>query len=261
MRESEIKKINFYSKILEKDMAMSVYLPSDHQEAMPVLYFLHGRSGNEELLAQLGLKEQLDQMIKDKRIKPMIVVCPRLDNSRGINSSLVTKEVEEIGESGRIIHLGKYEDYFIKEIIPLVDKEFNTIQTRDGRYIGGISAGGYVALHQAFRHKELFSKVGGHMPALELELEEDAKVYFAEEAKWEEYDPLTLVNEVELAKDLKVYLDAGDQDEGQFYNGCRSLYEALVKQGIKSQNHIYPGHHCGEYIKSNLEKYLEFYGK
>lgn len=260
MGQSEIKKMNFHSKILEKNMSMSVYLPDDHNKALPVLYFLHGRSGNEDLLLQLNFRDKLDQMIEQKRIKPIIVVCPRLDNSRGLNSSLVTKEIKEVGDSGRIINLGMYEDYFIKEVIPLVDKEFNTIGVKKGRYIGGISAGGYIALHQAFRHMTLFSKVGGHMPALELTLEEDAKAYFEELAVWEEYDPLTIVKNIKVAKDLRVYLDAGDQDEGEFYKGCKILYQALTEQGIMCQNHIYPGHHCGEYIQSNLERYLEFYG-
>ena len=58
----------------------------------------------------------------------------------------------------------------MKEVIPLTDKTFNTIKDRKGRYIGGISAGGYIALHNTFRHQNMFSKVGGHMPALELKL-------------------------------------------------------------------------------------------
>ena len=70
----------------------------------------------------------------------------------------------------------------------------------------------------------------------------------------------TIVKNIKVAKDLRVYLDAGDQDEGEFYKGCKILYQALTEQGIMCQNHIYPGHHCGEYIQSNLERYLEFYG-
>lgn len=46
--------------------------------------------------------------------------------------------------------------------------------TGKARYIGGASAGGYTALHNAFRHQDKFSKVGGHMPALLAhELEEN----------------------------------------------------------------------------------------
>ena len=81
-----------------------------------------------------------------------------------------------------------YEDYFIKEVIPLIDKEFNTIKTKEGRYVGGISAGGYAALHNSFRHQDLFSKVGGHMPAIELTLEEEDTPYLWRTPQWRIYN-------------------------------------------------------------------------
>lgn len=152
-----------------------------------------------------------------------------------------------------------YEDYFIKEVIPLIDKEFNTIKTKEGRYIGGISAGGYAALHNSFRHQEMFGKVGGHMPAIELTLEKEDTPYFEDMSVWEKYDPITVAKNNEISKDIKVYLDAGNEDEGHFYEGCKILQDILDKKQIVSQNHIYEGHHNGAYIISNLEKYLEFY--
>ena len=54
--------------------------------------------------------------------------------------------------------------------------------------------------------------------------------------------------------DFKVYLDAGDKDEGEFYNGCSILDKILKSRGIESQNYVFEGHHNVEYIKSNMEK-------
>lgn len=54
--------------------------------------------------------------------------------------------------------------------MPLKDKTFNTIKNRKVRYIGGAYAGGYIALYNAFQHQHMLSKVGGHMPALKLQL-------------------------------------------------------------------------------------------
>lgn len=190
----------------------------------------------------------------------MIIVCPRIENSRGVNSSLICKEVPNPEDNNRITNLGMYEDYFIKEIIPLTDKTFNTIKNRKGRYIGGASAGGYVALHNIFRHQDMFSKVGGHMPALELKLEEDAKLYYKNIGAWEKYDPIYIVKNNNISSSIDIYLDAGDKDEGEFYEGCSILHKVLKEKGIKSQNNIFPGHHNVEYIKSNIEKYLKFYG-
>lgn len=261
MNKSKIEKVNLYSDILGKEMSMLVYLPEGYNglTSFPVLYFLHGRSGNEDIMLELGINTTADKMIKEGEIKPMIIVCPRIENSRGVNSALICKEVPAPGNSNGIINTGMYEDYFIKEIVPLTDKTFRTIDDRKGRYIGGISAGGYAALHNTFRHQYLFSKAGGHMPALELKLEEEDKPYYNDMSAWEKYDPIRIAKNNSISSDLEVYLDAGDRDEGKFYEGCLILHETLKEKGINSQNHLFPGNHSAKYIQSNIEKYLKFY--
>lgn len=263
MNQSEnVKHIKFCSEILNKDMGITVYLPKEYKQdsnPLPVLYFLHGRSGNENIMFDLKINDTADRLIEEGKIQPLIIVCPRIENSRGINSAKDSKDVSNAGNSNIIINVGMYEDYFIKEVVPLIDKKFNTIKTKEGRYIGGISAGGYAALHNSFRHQDMFSKVGGHMPAIELRLEEEDTPYFKDMSVWEKYDPITIAKNNEISKELKVFLDAGDEDEGHFYEGCKILQSILEEKNIISQNHIFKGHHNGEYIMNNLEKYLEFY--
>jgi enterochelin esterase-like enzyme len=259
METSRIEKIVIQSKSLNKEMSILVYLPCgyDEDKSFPTLYFLHGRSGNENILIDIDLNIVADRLIEQKEIDPMIIVCPNLENSRGLNSSSVCQEVKD--PLGRIINIGMYEDYFINEVVPEIDKRFKTIKNRRGRCIGGASAGGYTALHHAFRHPEMFSKVGGHMPAIELQLEEEDQAYFQSFGSWEKYDPIKIATEMKCT-DFRVYLDAGDQDEGGFYEGCAILHKILNEKHIQSQNHIFKGHHSIEYIKSNIEKYMKFYG-
>lgn len=261
MNKSKVEKVIFHSYVLNKEMSMLVYLPECYNIStpLPVLYFLHGRSGDENIMFESNISAKADEMIKNGEIRPMIIVCPRIENSRGINSSLSYKEVAN-EDSTRIINLGMYEDYFMKEIIPLIDKTFNTIQSRECRYIGGASAGGYAALHNALRHPHMFSKVGGHMPALELKLEAEDKPYFEDIGVWEKYDPIYIGRNNDISPNIHVYLDAGDKDEGNFYEGCLVLYEILKEKGLDCENHIFLGHHNVEYIQSNIEKYLKFYG-
>jgi enterochelin esterase-like enzyme len=259
MKKSEIKRINLYSENLKKLMSISVYLPIDYdiKESFPTLYFHHGRNGNENTLIEADINSIADKLIESHTINSMIIVCPNLDNSRGLNSSSEYKEIND--PFGRIIHNGMYEDYFIKEVIPEIDNKFKTIKNRVSRFIGGASAGGYIALHNAFRHPYLFSKVGGHMPAIELQLEEEDRAYFQNQEIWNKYDPITIANQMKLC-DLKVYLDAGDKDEGEFYKGCSILNKILISRGFESQNYVFKGNHNIDYIKSNMENYLGFYG-
>ena len=261
MKSSNIETIKLNSKILNKEMGVNIFLPSTYSEkgeSLPVLYFLHGRSGNENIMFDLQLNVKANDMFLNK-LQPMIIVCPRIENSRGINSALNSGTIESQNNSGITINVGRYEDYFVEEIIPYIDEHYNTIKSNYGRYIGGISGGGYAALHIAFRHQNLFCKVGGHMPAIELNLEEDDIPFFNDISVWEKNNPISIAKNFNISKELKVYLDAGNQDEGHFYEGCKILQNVLERKGVSSQFHLFAGHHNLAYILSNIEKYLEFY--
>jgi predicted esterase len=99
------------------------------------------------------------------------------------------------------------------------------------------------------------------MPAIELELAEEDRPYFKDMDVWDKYDPICIARNNPISNDLCVYLDAGDKDEGRFYEGCSVLYKILEEKGVNSENHVFSGHHNAEYIKSNLEKYLRFYNR
>lgn len=76
------------SNLLGKSMNLSVYCPEGYESVkLPVLYFLHGRTGDERLLQQLGMDKIADALIEAGEIRPLRIACPNLDNSRGINSS------------------------------------------------------------------------------------------------------------------------------------------------------------------------------
>ena len=246
------------SKILGKRMNLSVYCPKGFEDTdIPVLYFLHGRTGDESILKQLGMDKTAEKLIAAGKIDPLLIVCPNLDNSRGINSS--EKYVEIRGRFG-MVHKGQYEDYLIQELIPYVQKIFHAINDRKARYIGGISAGGYAALHIGLRYQNLFSRIGGHMPAIDLSYADEDECYYTDEAMWKKYDPITIAENNSLV-DIEVFLDDGKDDEGQFYRACDKLTSILEQKGVKVQNHLYKGRHDVEYVRSNLENYLRFYSR
>lgn len=244
------------SIILGKSMNLSVYCPDGYEKAtLSVFYFLHGRTGNEQLLSQLGMDAAADALIKAGEINPLRIVCPNLDNSRGINSAEQYREVR--GKYG-IVHKGRYEDYLLDELIPFVESTFPAIMDRSARYIGGISSGGYTALSIGLRHPERFSKVGGHMPAVDLSYAEEDECYFENEAMWLQYDPIAIAAHSAF-KNLHVFLDDGKDDEGQFYRACEKLFWILQRNGADVQYHLFEGHHNEEYVLSNLDSYLRFY--
>ena len=256
---SEIRHISYDSTYLNKQMALAVYLPDEYKygSKFPVLYFLHGRSGDESFIEQLGLAQLTDSLIAASKIEPMIIVCPRMDNSRGLNSAKIARQ-EKIGNN--VIDVGRYEDYFIQEIIPYIDGNFNTIASRKGRYVGGCSAGGFAAIHYGLKYPELFSRIGGHMPAIETELALSDIPYYGNEHSFHKNNPLEFERFEKLHQKQEWFLDAGDEDEGGFNNAVESLFKKLISHGICVEHHISPGHHNLQYVKSNIWKYLIFYG-
>jgi len=139
-----------------------------------------------------------------------------------------------------------------------VDDTFATIQDRSARYIGGISSGGYTALSIGLRHPELFSKIGGHMPAVDLSYAEEDECYFEDEAMWLQYDPVSIARQSSF-ENMQVFLDDGKDDEGQFYRACGRLFRILQRNGADVQYHLFAGRHNGGYVLSNLDTYLRFY--
>ena len=234
--KSKIDTIEIQSRALGKTMVVTIYVPANFCEGLPVLYFMHGRSGDESIIHALDIQTVADGMIMDGRIKPMLIACPRMEDALG---------------------LGDYEEYFFGEVMPLVEKQYKT----NGRHIGGCSAGGFIALNYAFRHSTMFERVGGHMPAIEDILDDDDLHYFGTQEQWEANNPLFLVQKCTLPATMEIYLDAGNDDEGGFYRGCAQLAERLAARGAQVQNHLNEGHHTIDYIKAHLEEYLMFYAK
>jgi enterochelin esterase family protein len=138
---------------------VAVYLPPGHDEVAerryPVVYLLSSQGNNGPSLMNwrpwdVNIQQQIDGLIERGQIEPMIVVLPdmwtRFGGSQYINSA----------------GMGRYEDYLIGEIIPMIDRNYRTLPDRLHRGIMGRSSGGFGALTQTMRHPEVFSATACH---------------------------------------------------------------------------------------------------
>ena len=258
---SQLEKVEFRSEALEKSMRVNVYLPAgytpDHR--YPVLYMLHGYSGDEEAWAKLGLLKQADELIARGKIQPLIIVLPQIDNSFGINSGGRAMAVMP-SDLKNSPFMGRYEDYLYQDLIRFVEGKYPAMATREGRWIGGLSMGGFAAIHLAFRHPDLFSRTGGHSPAIWTDNFEDQYM-----ENWlyppdlrAERDPIAIARSQDLSS-LEVYLDCGSSDSLGLYKGTAELAEMLRARGVRSQYHLNAGDHNAAYWQAHLEEYLLFY--
>ena len=65
-----------------------------------------------------------------------------------------------------------WENFHLDQVIPFVDANLRTVATKQGRAVGGISMGGFGALHYAQDHPELFSQVATFSGADDLSTDE-----------------------------------------------------------------------------------------
>ena len=220
----------------------------------PVLYFLHGLGGDQSFLASTGASSGIEEAWEDKRLGEFVIITPQGENSFYINS-----------RDGHVL----YEDFFIREFVPQMEKRFHLMASRAGRAIGGISMGGYGALRFAFKYPQMFVSVAVHMPALLEELphgssEVGLSAFLGNafgsplnERFWKENSPFVFARTANL-KGLKIYFDCGDHDSYGFDAGARQLDKLLTARHVAHEAHIYPGGHDMQFVSQHLEASMAF---
>ena len=246
------------SAILGHSVRYCALLPesfdTDKAKRFAVLYQLHGLSDNEQSLLNLGVWSMVDQLREKKQIGDFIVVTPAAGSTFYVNS-----------RDGRV----RYEDFFIKEFIPYIEHRYRGFGARARRGVGGISMGGYGALHYAFKYPQLFGAVSAHSAALIEDIpngtmfgDVEALTPFGhpfDAAYWRSNAPFTLARKSAAAlKYIKIYFDCGTNDDYDFEAGGQALHDELSKLGIAHEFHLYPGAHNLAYFAQHLPASLEF---
>ena len=131
-----------------------VYLPPGYdknpKQRYPVLYLLHGSGDTAESWTQAGSANLiLDNLIAEKKAKPMIIVMP-LGHAVpfGAPPDIARKNVPLM------------EEYMLKEILPWAEAKYRIAPGRQNRAIAGLSMGGGQTLAIGFGHLDLFSSIG-----------------------------------------------------------------------------------------------------
>lgn len=246
------------SNALGKDMRLRVYLPTGYNEndRFPVLYFIADGGGSADtVINQYSIADESENLLAAGKIEPTIIVALGSDSAFWFNSSKETKSYETT--SGKRFAMGMYSDYLCDDVIPYIDTQYSTIPSKDGRFIGGYSIGGYAALYNAFTHPDLFSKVGGHSPSLFIDDFPDKTVsdwiYPTAELR-KERDPIWLAQDCDLAG-MSVFLDV----EAGGSTGPKYLYDILHERGLAAVFTELSLSHSRSSCAENMSEYLLFY--
>jgi len=252
------------SKILGHPVSYCVILPSDYDAAItntttyPVLYFLHGLGGNEQMLLNSGGLNMIQDLRDQKRIGEFLIVAPDGGRSFYINS-----------RDGKV----RYEDFFIREFLPYIESHYRIRAEKQSRGITGVSMGGYGALRFALRYPDLFVAVSAHSPALieklpNIKVSSDQAAAVAsvlgkafgspvDAAFWQRQSPFTIVQVGPRPAGLQIYFDCGTDDDFGFNKGSAQFDQLLTARGIPHEFHLYPGGHDWEYFADHLPASFE----
>lgn len=255
------------SAVLNRNVKYVVYLPADYEtseRAYPVVYLLHGYTDDHTGWLQFGeVNRFADQAIAAGTIPPMIIVMPNADSSWYINS-YDGKE--------------KYEDFFIKEFIPTIEKTYRIKAQKKYRGVAGLSMGGYGTLIYSLKYPELFAAAA---PLSAAVFDDDALVgtpdtnyenvfgqLYGRGLKGKErlnkawYDNSVLkIVETKSADDLKkvrYWIDCGDDDF--LTKGNCLLHIALTDKKVPHEYRVRDGAHTWGYWRTGITDALQFIG-
>jgi enterochelin esterase-like enzyme len=187
----------------------------------------------------------LDNLIADKKAKPMIVVMPagHQPGQTGIPG---------LGPgAGNAPAANPFTNEFVTDIMPYVEKHYRTINDRPHRAIAGLSMGGFQTLDIAFLHLDKFSQIGvfssgarlgrrGPMPAAPG-AQPAATPAASPLADWETAHQADLDNAT-LKKGVRLLWLSTGVDDGLIVS-TRSTVEVLKKHGFEPVYQESPGAH------------------
>jgi enterochelin esterase-like enzyme len=159
---------------------ITIYTPPGYENSKdkyPVLYLLHGMGGDEEAWIALGRTAQImDNLIAQRKIKPMIVVMPNGNVAQQAAPGESPKGLYK--PSMQLPHTmdGKYEETFV-DIMRFIESSYRVKTDKASRAIAGLSMGGFHSLHISRYYPNTFDYVGLFSAAILPDNKVQSKVY------------------------------------------------------------------------------------
>jgi S-formylglutathione hydrolase FrmB len=243
---AKVDTVMVQSNSMNKKVEVIVIMPSKAQANVPVIYLLHGYSGNAR--SWIGIKPNLPEIADQKGIA---FVCPDGKNSWYWDSP---KDPSS-----------RYETFVSKELINYIDANYPVKQDRSGRAITGLSMGGHGAMWLALRHKDVFGAAGSTSGGVDIrpfpnnwEMSKQLGDESNNRQVWEDH---TVINQVDRLKngDLSIIIDCGYGDF--FYEVNQDLHNKLLKYKIDHEFQVRPGVHNSDYWRNSIDFQILFFKK
>ncbi|MBQ7811099.1 MAG: esterase family protein [Bacteroidales bacterium] len=249
-----------HSEILGADREFRVFTPQNYKssgKSYPVLYLLHGLGGKHTDWSERGhLKDVMDQLTASGEACDMIIVMPNAGST-----------TEKAMDGYFNVEGWAYEDFFFKELIPYVEKNWRVKADKGHRALAGLSMGGGGTTKYAQHHPDMFcaayamsalmsiprqgavqpQRSGDKVSVLNTSVIENSCIDFVKNA-----DDAT----TEALRTVSWFVDCGDDDF--LLDRNIEFVQAMKAARIPLQFRVRDGGHTWEYWHSALYTALPF---
>lgn len=241
---AKVDTVSTYSVSMKKNIKSVVITPDDYETDIPVVYLLHGYSGNyKSWISKIpSLQTYADRY-------QLMIVCPDGDFSSWYFDSPEQPNI-------------KYETYVASELPQWIDKHYKTIKNRKGRAITGLSMGGHGAFYLAFKHQDVYSIAGSMSGGVDLrpfpenwDIAKRLGSYAENPKRWEEH---SVINMTYLLRPNSLALIFSCGTDDFFYDVNKNLHEKLLLNNIPHTFISAPGGHTWEFWENALKYEMEF---
>ncbi len=172
---------DFDSKIMQSKRNIFVYLPKGYDQnsdkKYPVVYMHVGQRvfpiiKNQKKYPSWHVEKAMDRLIDEGAIEPAIVVgISYLKAAKGDRYKMdYLYPVPEIVKHYHRItpNSVEYEEYMVKELVPMIEEKYRTLDGPENRMLIGSSAGALSSYHIGLNNTDIFGGVGMMSPSVKL---------------------------------------------------------------------------------------------
>ncbi len=225
--------IHYYSTALGRYRRMHVYTPPGYElnnVKYPVFYLLHGAGDCDDSWSSVGRAGFiLDNLISEKKAKPMIVVMPAGHTSISFGAPGAGRGTQSM--------IDEFSQDFVKDIMPFVESHYRVLPGGNNRAMAGLSMGGMQTLNIAIPDLQKFAYIGvfssgifGAAPAKPAAPGAPAAPAAAPGPDWEK-EHMAVLDNASLKKNLKLLWFATGSDDFVL-NTTKATVEMLKKHGF-----------------------------
>lgn len=245
-KAAKVDTLAIRSQRMDKVIKTVVILPKGYSESTkyPVLYLLHGYSGN------------YSNWVKNSNVAALadqygyMVVCP--DGGFGSWYWDITNDRNY-----------QYETFVSKELIDYIDGHYSTVQDRRGRAITGLSMGGHGALSLAIKHQELYGAAGSTAGGVDFrpfplnwEIKDRIGNYADSPQTWDDRVVINMIPKL-VNNQLRLIIDCGKEDF--FYPVNVALHDKLMYHNINHTFVTSEGGHNWTYWSRSIIYQMAFF--